>query len=399
MTHSYSIKFYLNKAKSRGDEYKIYGRLIIDRKKSEFATNYFISEDKWDSAKGRARKNININEELGELENTINRIRRKFIDEEKPVSANGIISILKGDKKEKRELLEYMQEHINEIKLKGEHSPFTLNHYTTSQSIYKKFIKHQYNKEDIPINKIDADFIKAFDLYIMSVYNDRHNNNISRNTANKHHSRLRTIFIKAHSEGLMIENPYSRYQLRNNPSNRKFLTPEEIKRIIALDFSNNITLDRVRDFFFFSCFTSLRFSDAFNLKLSDIIETTEGKKMVSIKMEKTKEMVYVPLIEEALGIISKYDNESSRIIAGFVLPRYSNQKVNIYLKHIATLAEIEKELTHHVARHTFATIALNKSIPLEAVQKLLGHNSIRTTQIYAKMRTSTLEKEMEKFKI
>ncbi|MGD9994115.1 MAG: tyrosine-type recombinase/integrase [Salinivirgaceae bacterium] len=389
----------MNLNKPKFDTYKIYGRLIIDRRKTEFATNFYCEEKLWDKEKGRAKKNMVINDELSEIENNLNRIRRKLLDDGKPLSSRSIIAIYKGDKKTQRFLVEYMDEHIKEIREKKEHAINTVNHYSASKKIYQDFIKSAYKKSDFPIKEMNYDFVKAFDHYLMTKHTDRHGNNIKRNTANKHHSRLRTMLHKAHNEALILENPYTRFQLRNKPTNRSFLTSDEINRIIKLNFENNQVLDRVRDFFLFSCYTSLRFSDAYNLKMTDIIETSNSKKIISIEMDKTKEMVYVPLIAEAMELIDKYKDEDSRIVSNYVLPRYSNQKVNLFLKHIGTLAEIEKDLTHHVARHTFATVALNNGIPLDVVQKILGHSSIRTTQIYAKMLTSTLEKEMEKFKL
>lgn len=396
MSSSFSIKFYLNKGKKKGEQLKIYGRLIIERKKSEFATNYYIEETKWDKAKGRAKRNQVINDELSEIEAKLNRIRRKLLDDGKPVSAKNIIEILKGKRKEKRFLIEFINEHIDEIILKKEHSVNTQNHYKSSRNIYEKFLDERLKTKDISLDLIDYDFLKKFDEWMLSEYKDKFGGSVKRNTVNKHHSRLRTILHKAVREEIIIKNPYQRFNLKYTPTNRAFLTIEEVNSIKELDFTNNVSLDRVRDFFLFSCYTSLRYSDAAKLKLNDIITTEEEKQLISIKMDKTKESVYIPVIPPAQEIIDKYEEDPARLVEGFILPRYSNQKLNAYLKMIATMANINKEITHHVARHTFATIALNKGMPLEVVQKILGHSNIRTTQIYAKMQTSTLEKEMEK---
>jgi len=398
MADSFSLKFYLNKKKTRGtNEYKIYGRLIIDRRKSEFATSYFIDEKTWDVSKGRAKKNMAINDELAVLEAEINRIRRRLLDEGKPVSSKVTLEFLKGDRKEKRFLLEYMEEHMQNMKSKGEHAINTCNHYKSSYNIYQQFLNQQLKAQDYPLSNINYEFLEKFDTYMISVYTDNRGNSVKRNTVNKHHSRLRTMLHKAVREEIINRNPYSKFNLKYDPTTRGFLTKEEINRIKELDFTNNQTLDRVRDFFLFSCYTSLRYSDAFNLRLINLVYTEDGKRMISKNMDKTKEDVYIPIIKETQKLIDKYNNDPARELQGFILPRYTNQKLNSYLKHIGTLAAISKELTHHVARHTFATVALNNGIPIEVVQKLLGHTQIRTTQIYAKMQVSTLEKEMEKF--
>ncbi len=399
MADSFSLKFYLNKKKTRGtNEYKIYGRLIIDRKKSEFATSYFIDEKSWDESKGRAKKNMAINDELAVFESEINRLRRKLLDEDKPVSSKIIIQLLKGDRKEKRFLIEYLDEHILQIKEKREHAVNTCNHYQSSRNIYAQFLQDRFKQSDYAINSIDYEFLNDFDTYMISEYKDKLGRHVKRNTVNKHHSRLRTMLHKAVREEIISQNPYGRFQLKYKPTNRTFLTKQEVNKIREQDFSNNPTLDRVRDFFLFSCYTSLRYSDAFHLKVHNIIDTDDEKKMIWVpSMIKTEESVYIPIIEGTQEIIDKYTNDPAREIEGYILPRYSNQKINSFLKHIATICGLKKELTHHVARHTFATIALNSGMPLEVVQKILGHTQIRTTQIYAKMQVSTLEKEMEKF--
>jgi len=133
MNSSFSVKFYLNKNKGKGEQFKIYGRLIHDRKKSEFATNYYIDENKWDDLRGCAKRDQFINDELSELEAQVNRIRRKLMDDEKPVSSRIIAEILKGDRKEKRSLLGYTDEHIEEITYKKQHAQNTLNHYKSSR--------------------------------------------------------------------------------------------------------------------------------------------------------------------------------------------------------------------------------------------------------------------------
>jgi uncharacterized protein YlbG (UPF0298 family) len=173
MNSSFSIKFYLNKNKGKGEQFKIYGRLIHDRKKSEFATNYYIEEDKWDDARGRAKRNQVINDELSELEAQVNRIRRKLLDDEKPVSSRIIVETLKGNRKEKRSLLEYTNEHIEEIIRKKEHAENTQNHYKSSRNIYAKFIKENMKRSDVTKHLIDYNFLKKIDDWMLSEYTDK----------------------------------------------------------------------------------------------------------------------------------------------------------------------------------------------------------------------------------
>jgi site-specific recombinase XerD len=401
MAESFSIKFYLNKNKTKGKQFKIYGRLIIERRKAEFATSFFIEEDKWNKAQGRAKKNTAINDELAEIESEINRLRRKLLDEDKPVSSKIIVELLKGERKEKRYLIEYLDEHIREMKQKDEHAENTYNHYTSSRNIYAEFLNEKLQVKDILLTSIDLEFLKKYDMYMISEYRDpRKDQKIVRNTVNKHHSRLRTILHKAVRESIIKFNPYKDFPLTYAKTNRTFLTQEEVQRIRDIDFSNNEILDQIRDIFLFSCFTSLRYKDAAKLTIKHIVDKADGQRAIYImQSNKTKEPVYVPIIQQAQAIIDKYENHPEREIKGYILPQYSNQKFNAYLKNIAVLANISKKLSHHVSRHTFATTALNNGIPLEVVQKILAHQNIRTTQIYAKLLTSTVDMEMNKFKL
>lgn len=402
MKESFTIKFFLNKNVSKTQSgveyYKIYCRVTKDRKKSEFATGVYEDEKVWHKNGGRSNKSA-VNDELAEVEHKLRRLRRRFLDDEKFYTAKSLVQSYKNNGGSPIQLISYINKHIEEITLKEEHAINTINHYKASRNIYAAFVKKIYKQDDIFINQLDFEFVNKFDLYLMKKHKDALGRNIKRNTANKHHSRLRTLLHKAVKEDIIGVNPYSNFQLKNKPSNRTYLTSEEVTRIRDLDFSNNRSLDRVRDFFLFSCYTSLRYSDAYELKKDDILVLESGTKLISIEMEKTKEAVQIPIVPDAERIIEKYKDDAARVIHGFILPRYSNQKLNNYLKQIGVMANLTKELSHHVARHTFATVALNNGIPIEAVQKILGHNNLRTTQVYAKMMTSTLEKEMEKFKL
>ncbi len=396
MEESFSFKFYLNRAKSEGPNLKIYGRLIVVRKKAELYTGFLTTKEEWNNDSGRTHKNIAINQELSAIENKIYEIRRKLIDEEKPVTAAGVIERFKGKKNRRIYLLKFFQEHIDSIISKGELAPITISQYKTTQKIIKQFLEYHSKKDDILIIEVDFRLIEQFDQFMISEYKDPYNRPIARNTVNKHHTRFRTILIKALNEDIISKNPYARFKITNRKTNRDHLTRDEIDLLKKHKLNNNQSLLRVRDFFLFSCYTGLRFTDAFNLKMDNIISDENGVKFVSINMKKSKDFIQIPLIEDALEIINRYNDHPDREVFNFVLPRISNQKINTYLKDLGNIVGIKKTITHHVGRHTFATQELNHGIPVEVVQKLMGHTNIQTTQIYAKMLTSTIVKEMGK---
>ena len=396
MGESFSFKYYLKRVNSKGNRLKIYGRLIVNRKKAELYAGFQVPEEAWNEEAGRTHHNISINQELSAIENRVYEIRRKLIDDGIPVTARNIIDHFKGLKKGKTYLLQFFQEHINYITTKGELAAITFSQYKTTFKIVKQFVEKRLKAKDILIREVDFSFIEHLDHFMISEYRDPYNRPIARNTVNKHHTRFRTLLIKALNEDIILKNPYNRFKLKDTKTRRDFLTTDELNKLKDFDLGNNQSLQKVRDIFLFSCFTGLRFTDASNLKMNDIITDENGVMFVSLKMKKTKDFIQVPLIGDAVEILKRYDDHPDREVLGFLLPRISNQKVNAYLKELSNLAGIQKTITHHVGRHTFATHALNKGIPIEVVQKLLGHTDIQTTQIYARMLTSTIVREMEK---
>ena len=395
MSNNLSIRFYHNRQKKSGEKFKIYCRITIDRAKSEFYTGFAVSPEAWNDEK-RMTDDPEINAELAEIENKIYRVRRSLLDSQISMTASNIIDYYKGNRSTRTYVITYFSEHIKYIKTKGEHSKVTLSQYGATLKILKQFINDLMKKHDLLLSEVNFDFLQELDSYMLNGYKDPYNRNIERNTINKHHSRLRTILNKAINEDLLAKSPYSKFKLKHKKTRRDFLTSDELNQIKKRDLSDNSSIDKIRDFFLFSCFTGLRFNDALSLKMDDIIEDDQGIKFISIMMHKTDDYVQVPLINEVQTIIEKYNDHPDREVLGFVLPRISNQKMNSYLKVLADIAGVKKTITHHVARHTFATQALNRGIPIEVVQKLMGHTDIQTTQIYAKMLTSTIVKEMEK---
>lgn len=399
MKESFSIKFYLNPAKVRDGKQQIYTRIIVDREKVELATRLFVDPNQWDVDKGRTRRAASINDEITDVENEIRKVRRRILDDNKRLSAKLIKQYYKGEKNFKVKLLEYFQNHLHELKQyaqAGTISPATVTAYQTTCNALDKFL-HEYKKSgDIYISEFDYTMISQLDLYLKTVYKDRSDNLLSPNYVNKQHSRLRTILHKAVRESMLAVNPYVKFRLKNEKTTRERLTEQELEVLRTHVLGDNKSLQRVRDFFLFSCYTGLRYEDAYNLTMDKIVREADGTMAINIIMGKTDDAVYVPLLDRALDIIERYKEDDARKVYDYVLPRYSNQKINAYLKTISDLTGINKELTHHVARHTCATLLLNMGVPIEVVQKVLGHADIKTTKIYAKMLNSTVKEEMKK---
>jgi site-specific recombinase XerD len=341
----------------------------------------------WDAEKSRSKNDKGLNEELAFIENKIYQIKRDLQFQGKIISASIIKRLFLGKEESESKacpsLVDFYRKYITKCaENKQEYSKGVLSKHKNTLNKLSEFLKTQ-SQEGLLIEEVQYSWIKSFDHFLMTRVTSKSEKPMCRNTTNKHHRRLKTIFLLAHREGVISQNPYRDFILRNTATNREFLSEQEIERLKSHSLGGNTSLIRVRDIFMFSIYSGLRFSDAMSLTSNDLLVDHEQRTWINKTQTKTNERVMVPLLSQAMEILSKYrPNEVTKII----LPSISNQKLNSYLKTIAELVGINKKLTHHIARHTFATtITLSNDIPVEVVSKWLGHNSIRTTQIYAKV--------------
>lgn len=207
--------------------------------------------------------------------------------------------------------------------------------------------------------------------------------------------RFRTVFNFIINTGYdMKVDPFANFRFHTQKVNREILSKDEIDKIYLKKFSTE-RLDQVRDIFIFQCYTGLAYIDVYNLTEEEVRLAYGEQFWIMTEREKTKEPVNVPLLDIPLAILEKYKDKRDEN-NGRLLPVSTNQKMNEYLKKIAAICGIKKNLSTHVARHTFATtIALANGVPLESVSKMLGHRSIKTTQIYAKILDKKVSEDME----
>jgi integrase/recombinase XerD len=392
MKDSFSLRFYPYATKGETDKPKIYIRITVNRKKAELSTGLTVDPNYWDETKQRSSKDKKLNEELVFIENALMDIKRQLQYSHKTVSAKIIKDIYTGAHAVRKGVVECFEEYIEKmISLPQQYSKGTVIAYRSTCKHLKGFLEKNKVK-DVLLEDVDYKFISDFDYFLLTVINPQHKRPMERNTANKQHQRLKTVLFSAMREGYLEKNPYKEHKLKNTKTNRAFLTEDELDLLKSHPLGDNASLQKVRDIFLFSVYSGLRFGDASGLKVTHIRKDKDGNFWIQKVQGKTAEQLNIPLLKPALEIVNKYDNEE-RKVTGYILPRISNQKVNTYLKTIAELVGIDKELTHHIARHTFATtVTLSNNVPIEIVSKMLGHTNIRTTQIYAKITNAYMTK-------
>lgn len=400
MKGSFSIKFYLQTPKSGTGKATVYIRIIVDRQKAELSTRIQVDPKNWDEQNQRVVKGKPANEQLDQIATEIRQIRNKFVFQHKPVSAKLIRDIYTGASLAQRSLLEYFQEHIDKLSAlpSQEVAKGTVANYRATLGHLRTFVAQQKIK-DILLEQVNYKFIADFEHYLLLSINPQNGKPIERNTVNKQHQRVKAVLNKAIREDLLAKNPYINFTFKFTKTSRNFLTDDELDKLQWHSLADNKSLLRVRDIYLFSVYTGLRFSDAMGLKTENIVREKDGSRWLQIVQEKTDEYLRIPILAPAGVLIDKYDN-AERAITGRILPAITNQKLNAYLKTITELVGIEKELTHHTARHTFATtITLANDVPIEVVSRMLGHTSIKHTQIYAKITNQHLRKAADKLDI
>ena len=299
---------------------------------------------------------------------------------------------ISGNNSMQKSILEMFEEHNNRMdRLVGKDYSFrTLQRYKTSKKHLAAFISSSFKLKDYPVKDIDTKFINSFIYYLKTELS------LSHNSALKYLSYFKKIVRVAYANGWLEKDPFYNFKLKVQVIDREFLTKDEIIKIMEKEFTIP-RMEQVRDVFLFSCYTGLAYVDVFKLTPDDIIKGIDGNKWIKTKRTKTKTLSSIPILPVAEKLIEKYEDLESP--TGKLLPVYSNQKTNSYLKEIADSCGIKKNLTFHMARHTFATtVTLSNGVPIESVSKMLGHRSLKTTQHYAKILDEKLSEDMNQLK-
>lgn len=397
---NFTIFFFLLKKKVlRTGEAPILVRVTIDGKKAEARIQRSIDPKLWDQSKncskGRDRLSKELNDYMQSLSAKLKSIHSKLLMQDALITPRCLLTRL-FNKEEKRTVLSFMKSHIEEMEtLIGiDYEKVTINRYWNCYRSAKSVIQQFYRKEDITFPELSTEFIRKFEYYL------KVERKLCRNTLVRYMKCFKKITNMALDEGWMDKNPFGGIKFTQEETDPVFLTLEELKRIEEQDFPIE-RMALTKDMFIFSCYTGLAFKDAQELKPSDIYTDNKGKSWIrkgrhKIKKNKARCTSNIPLLKPALEILEKYKGHSKTIEKGCCLPIYCNQTMNGYLKSIAAVCGINKNLTTHVARHTFGTtVTLANKVSLQNVSKMMGHTSTRMTEHYARVMDQTIMEDME----
>lgn len=386
MRGNYSLLFYLRKQKVyKGGPIAIYMRITVEGKRAEMSTGKTVDPDRWNGRAGRAtgtKEDVRtLNAYLDSLRNKVAAAHQTLIHAGTPITAEGVQNQFLGKAKKSRYLMELFARHNKDVEalIGNGFEPNTLKGYRTSERHLKGFLQWQYGKSDIGISLLDHAFITGFEFYLKTECK------CSGVSAAKYIKHLKKIVNHCLANRWLDANPFISFRSTAKAKERVFLTQDELDRMAKKKIGIE-RLAQVRDVFLFCCYTGLSYADVKKLQRHEVAKGVDGELWIFTERKKTDTASRIPLLPTAAAILGRYEDHPVCVNKDLLLPVLTNQKMNSYLKEIADICGINKTLTFHIARHTFATtVTLTNGVPIESVSKMLGHTNIKTTQHYAKI--------------
>lgn len=356
----------------------VMGRLTIGCSESVFSAKVLAPCSLWVSgrAKGKSAEAVEINRRLDELRASAISIYREQSVVRERVTAEEVKCLLLGMAFGQETLLGYFRSFIEQFEKRVgvNRTAKSARTYRCVCGLIERFLSERLRLSDIPFSALDRSFIDKFDLYL------RTERQLAPNTIVLYMSRLHTVINKAIAAGIITADPFAGYEPPRSERTRRYLTREELRRLMITPLSVP-RLYLVRDLFLFSCYTGISYGDMCRLTAANLETADDGTTWVKAAREKTGVGFEIPLLDLPLHIIDKYRDTTPD---GKLLPIYGNAELNKGLKFLAAACGIDRKLTFHVARHNFGThITLSLGVPIETVSRMLGHSRVDTTQIYA----------------
>ena len=392
MRNTFKVLFYANGSKEKNGIAPIMGRVTVNGQVAQFSCKLTTPLALWDAkgnrAKGKGDEAQRINHALDKIKARIIELYNHIRERENFVTAEMVRNAYQGVGNEYECLLTAFDKFIADFakRVGKDRARKTYQKHCIARNHLANFIKTHYKRKDMAMKELNEDFIRGFDIYLRTEVGSQ------TITVAEYIAPLKMLVTRAHTNGHLHRNPFAHYRVSYSKKERQFLTEEELQRVIRLSLDNP-ALAKIRDIFVFGCLTGISFVDIKNLTEENLVQIG-GAWWIASRRQKTGVPFRVKLLDSALRIIERYVPVRK---GGHLFDFPDNQQTNIKLRRIIAACGIDKRVTFHQSRHTFGTLALTNGMPIESVSKILGHTKITTTQIYAKITTEKLERDMSAF--
>ena len=393
---TFTVLYYMNRGKMlKNGKAPIYGRITVNKQRAEFAIGRNVEPDLWNIEKCKVESGTKdareINSYLDFIKSNLLLKKREFEEKGRPITAHDLKNVHLGIDIEDKTILQVFQEHNERVEglINKDFAPGTVERYKTCYKHVQDFIKTKYKRTDVCLSDVTPMFVTEFDYYLKT------SRKCCNNTAVKYIKNFKKIVRIALANGWLKRDPFANIKFRLDDVDLAYLDEDELNTLIKKEFAIE-RMQQVKDVYLFCCFTGLAFVDVSSLRAEDII-TKDYQLWIKKQRQKTKNWCHIPLLAPAIKILEKYKNHPGCKKKGLLLPVLTNQKMNAYLKEIADITGINKHLSTHTARHTFATtVTLSNQVSMEVVSKMLGHSSVNMTKKYARVVDDLIKKDMQK---
>lgn len=393
---TFAVLYYIDKSQLNKSGYcRIYGRITIDKRTAQFSAGQKVMPANWDGktgrAKGRSGESVRINHALNMQTVKIRQHYDNVVERQGFVSSELVLNALKGIGAKEFMLLKLFAEHNDEFRLRVgvNRAEGTYKHYLYTYDLLSVFIQQKYQVEDISLKSLKLQFINDFDFYL------RVERKFSAHTISGHTINLKKMIRRAIRQGSLKVDPFYNYIPEQPKKKCRHLKLEELKRLMSVEIASP-QVRHTRDMFVFSCFTGLAYSDLRNLSEKHLVKKPDGSTWIYINRQKTGSESVIKLLDIPNRIIEKYRPERT---GDKIFNTVTLSCVCYNLRKLEKICGID-HITFHMARHNFGThITLSRGVPIETVSKMMGHNSITTTQIYAHITNQKVKDDMKKLAV
>ncbi|WP_288238560.1 site-specific integrase [uncultured Alistipes sp.] len=393
---TFCISFFLRRVRTVKGMAPILARITVNGISKEVYTQCRTPVDKWDTAKGRATGRDKLAYEVNAY---IDDFLAKVVEIYRTLQAEGfegnvleIKECLQSPGKQAKMFLEeltlYCEKRQKEVGVRI--TQLTSNKYYRLCRYLREYTKQECKKDDIRLSAVSYGYLDGFNTYLQTAHRCHHNGAVNILDC------LRNFMLYCLRNEWIEKNPFKNYKLKEvAPPPKEHLSKKEIERLMEKPMPN-LRLENVRDIFIFCCLTGLAFADVKELKREHLTTDEQGNMWIRKPREKTAVMSTIPLLKQPKAILQKYAFDLHCMESGKLLPVPSNQKMNAYMSEIATICGLNKKLTTHCARHTFACLAVEYGMPIDVLAKILGHTNTNMTRHYAKFSEQLIGREMQK---